>query len=198
MFHIGLHKYINPPKKLILHSCSLLCVYFFPGAFHHWSSSGDPMCCHKEETPEEGPAAVHGWVWYLQVCSLSQQCQASSVRHRVQVCLPNRHIRRKLWETGSRLHIRYSKTADDKMLSVLLTSWEPLLVDDHEKGRQQKFVAGLDVSGSIVPHSSMCCCVFVFQSCLSICSCLLWCVVVFYFLQLCCHVVVVIGTSGPL
>lgn len=90
-----------------------------PGATHHWSGSGDPMCCHKEETPEEGPPAVLGWVWYLQVCSLPQQRQASSLWDRMQVSLPNRHIWHQLWDTSSRLHLRYICSTQCAWFSVM-------------------------------------------------------------------------------
>lgn len=57
---------LTPQKADVVYVCDC------PGALYHRSSSGDPMCCHKKATPEEGPAAVLGWVWYLQVCSVSQ------------------------------------------------------------------------------------------------------------------------------
>lgn len=45
-------------QKLMLHFCMCVC----PGACHRRFGSGDSMCCHKEETSEEGPAAVPGGV----------------------------------------------------------------------------------------------------------------------------------------
>lgn len=42
-------------------SWCIVCVGL--GSLDHRSGSGNPMCCHKEETPEEGPAAVPGRVW---------------------------------------------------------------------------------------------------------------------------------------
>lgn len=81
-----LQKVLNLQKADGVHVCGC------PGSLYHWSGSGNPMCCHKEATPEEGPAAVLWGVWYLQVCSVPQQRQASSLRHRVQVRLPDRHV----------------------------------------------------------------------------------------------------------
>lgn len=36
-----------------------LCV-LSPGATNHTPGEGDPMCCHKEAPPEDGPATVPG------------------------------------------------------------------------------------------------------------------------------------------
>lgn len=83
---------------------------FFTGELDHRSGQGNPMCCHKEAPLEKGPAAVLGWVWFLQVCTMSQQCQTGSGWHRVQVCLWGWHIWTALWETCSWLHFRYCET----------------------------------------------------------------------------------------
>lgn len=82
----------------------------FTGELDHRSGEGDPMCCHKEAPLEEGPVAVLGWVWFLQVCPVSQQCQTGSGWHRVQVCLWAWHLWTALWETCSWLHFRYCET----------------------------------------------------------------------------------------
>lgn len=91
------------------------CLWFFfcmsfTGELDHRSGQGDPMCCHKEAPLEEGPVAVLGWVWFLQVCPVSQQWQTGSGWHRVQVCLWGWHIWTTLWETCSWLHFRYCET----------------------------------------------------------------------------------------
>lgn len=81
----------------------------FPDATHHRFGFRDPMRCHQEAAPEESPAAVLGWVWYLQMCSVPQQRQASSLRDRVQMCLPDWHVWLWLRETSSWLQFRYCK-----------------------------------------------------------------------------------------
>lgn len=63
-----LHSEHIPPCRHFVHVC------VSPVAVHHRSGPGDPLCCHKEKAPEEGPAAVLRGVWHLQVCSLRQQC----------------------------------------------------------------------------------------------------------------------------
>ena len=102
------------------------CMYVCPVAAYHRSGTGYPLCFHKEETPEEGPPSVPGGIWYLQVCSVSQQRQANSLWHRVQVCLPDRHLRHQLWDTGSWLHFRYTGKAAEHILRTLLPvdEWE--------------------------------------------------------------------------
>lgn len=109
----------NVESKFSSKSRYHVCVWFI-GAAYHRSGLWDPMCCHKEAPPEEGPAAVLGWVWFMQMCSMSQQRQAGSIWHGVWMCLPDWHFWKRLWKTSSWLHFRYCSN----MIGVLVKSWK--------------------------------------------------------------------------
>lgn len=57
------------------------------------------------------------------MCPLPQQCPICAVRHRVSVCLPERHLWTQLRTTGTRLQLRYSVLGPSS--SCLLSHDEP-------------------------------------------------------------------------